>query len=115
MIQPPHTKNPLTTSRLLSDTYFKNPIEVLSKDQTAQLNNQIHQKTISKFNRVSNYLGSEGFKNSNLIYKDDMKPAYDKITNTHIDLNRSASLADVPRHTIKRFNRVYEGGRVYYD
>jgi hypothetical protein len=105
----------LTTSRLLSDVYCKNPIEVLSKDQSAQLNNQIHQKTISKFIRVSNYLGSDGFKNSNLIHKNDMKPAYDKITNIHIDINRSASMADVPRHTIKKFNRVYEGGRVYYD
>ena len=108
------TKNVQTKSRFVNDTYNKNPIEVLSKDQNAKMNDQQHMRTFNKFNRVSNYLGSDGFKSSNLFYKDETKPGFDKITNRKVDLNRTVCFEE-PRYHKKAVNRIFENNRVYYD
>ena len=73
---------------------MKNPVNSMTADEQNNLNTQIKQKATVKCQRVTNYLGSEGFKSSltnnlnNFIFQD-------KITNSNPDNVKNLLKSDI--------------------
>ena len=84
-------------------------MDILSKNDNVKLSTQQKEKTIAKFNRVSDYLGSEGFKSTVNFYKEDNLIASDKITNKSFNLRSSYEIQ--PK---KAFRHLHGNGQVFY-
>ena len=97
-------------SKFIKDTFEKNPLEILSPDQTKSLNKIEKEKTSVKGNRVAALFSSDSFKNSvlNKDYYDNVNQ-YDKITN-----QRMSGSIDTPKNFVKTFKVIYDNKRVCY-
>lgn len=110
-----HTKNKETKTKLMNDTYKRNPIEILSNQQTKNFNSMEKEKSNARFNRVSNYLSSSQFKDSVMYHQTD-NTVPDKITNVNITKIKTAHSMEEPKKYVNSFKHVNNNGekRVYY-
>lgn len=97
--------------RKLNDTFNTNPMENLTTEQHNKMLKYQHQKTIAKFNRVSNYLGSEAFKSTIGVAQSDAFTSSDKITNKSVHLTPSSY--NEPK-VVKSFKHFHSDGKVFY-
>jgi hypothetical protein len=97
-------------SKLIKDNFEKNPLEILSPEQTKNLNKIEKEKTSIKGNRVAALFSSDSFKNS-ALNKDyyNNNNHYDKITNQKV----SGSI-DTPKNFVKTFKVIYDNKKVCY-
>lgn len=112
-----YSTNPLslttpTREKFLNDTFGKNPVLSMSKEQTITFNNQQKEKNKIKCNRVEKYLSSEGFKSS--LGNNQETFNYDKITNIGKTQVMNMHKSEEPKKYLRSFKHLYESKRVYY-
>jgi hypothetical protein len=97
----------------LNDTFKKNPIAVISKEEQIDINNSNRAKLNSRTQKISDYLGSSGIKNSVLSqnHKEPMVQV-DKITNVHLYQIKNSRSEDL-RKVVKANKHAYVDKRMF--
>jgi hypothetical protein len=103
-----------TKKRFLNDTYNKNPIDIISKDQQRELNKNQMDKVKTRTEKISNYLGGDGVKSSVTLTTENFTTSPDKITNVHIMSVKNAHNAGEPKKYAASFRHFMENKRVFY-
>jgi len=102
--------------RKIKDNYYVNPMEILNKEQTKEMNNSFINKIKNKSKAVGDYMGSNNLRKTFGSYNNRNEPL-DKITN-----NNSSTLTNAikdnqkqPYFGRRRFNQyIVEGKQVAY-
>lgn len=100
-------------SRRVKDTYLRNPIEILSKEDFKNLKIQEKKEIKAKTLRVSKIFSSQHIKNS--VQNNPKTPmiSQQKITNNDFNIFKEAGKDSKPSGK-KQFKHVVENGRVFY-
>jgi hypothetical protein len=112
-LPPSKNLNNPVSARFLNDTFNKNPMAVITKDEQLGINNNLKEKLNSRTQKISNYLGSSGIKSSVLSQNySDQKVQVDKITNVDIATVNNSRPKE-PIKAVKAFKHAYVSKRMF--
>jgi hypothetical protein len=98
--------------RKIQDNYFVNPIEILNKEQTNQLNNSFTNRIKNKSKAVGDYMSSYNLKKTFGSFNNRNDPV-DKITNNNNSTLTNAIIENKkqPYFGRRKFNQFIVGGK----
>jgi len=105
--------NPIR-DRFIRDTFGKNPLVVISKDEQSNINETLKAKLNLRTEKISSYLGSNGVRTSVTSTTENESKVIDKITNVDIDRLKSSYNSEIKKNCVKAFKHGYENKRVFY-
>jgi len=100
-------------SRRIKDTYLRNPMQILSKEEFQDLKKEQSKAYEAKTKRVTKLFSSQLIKNTVQSNKKEPEPIQQKITNNDFTVFKELG-KEIKTPGKKQFKHVVDNGRVFY-